>query len=155
MRVLAVDYGTKRIGLALSDELGIVAQPLPFVPAENRKRAVLDIVRICNERMVDAIVVGLPLRTDGQEGTASKAARSLGRRIEAAAGLPLEFFDERLTTRVATRVLLEADVSRRKRRQAVDSLAAAVLLQDYLERRQAASAHMSAPPAHPDEANAD
>ena len=135
MRFLAVDYGTVRIGLAVSDALGVIAQSLPFVSATDAEKAAEEIAGICAERQVDGIVVGLPLRTDGKEGDAAQGARRLGARIAAATALPVEFFDERLTTKLATRVLQEGKASRRRRKAAVDSLAAVILLQGYLEKK--------------------
>ncbi len=139
MRILAVDYGTVRIGLALSDPMRVVAQPLPYVKAGSPKAAAAEIARICQERGVAEIVVGLPLRTDGAEGVSSAQARNFGERLATVTGLPVEYLDERFTSRTAERLLLEGDVSRKKRRELRDGVAALVLLQDLLYRRSLAA----------------
>jgi putative Holliday junction resolvase len=149
VRVLGVDYGSVRIGLALSDSLGMIARALPCVQAANRKQAVARIAAICRENAVTEVVVGLPLHANGSEGEASKGARALGGEIAAATGLPLEYLDERLTTKLADRVLLEADLSRKKRKALVDSLAATVLLQNYLDAKAEAEGGSNASPHFP------
>lgn len=135
-RLLGLDFGTVRVGAAISDVLGTIAQPLPFFPAGNRKACVAAIAQLCRERGVTRIVLGLPRHLDGREGDSSAHARQFGTAVGAATGLPVDFLDERLTTVAAERLLIAADLSREKRRQKVDSLAAAMLLQDYLDRQE-------------------
>lgn len=129
MRILGIDHGSKRIGLALSDELGITAQALPFVRAEQLDR----IVEIVRERAVTQIVIGLPRNMDGSYGPAAEAVRAFIAKLEPLVNVPIRTWDERLTTAQAQRVLIEGDVSRSKRKEKVDSMAAQLLLQSYLD----------------------
>ncbi len=129
MRILGIDYGTKRIGLALSDELGFTAQPLPFVEADNLRH----IAEIVRERAVTKIVVGLPRNMDGSYGPSAEAARELVGKLRPLVAVPIETWDERLTTSQAQRVLTEGNVSRAKRKEKVDSMAAQLMLQSYLD----------------------
>jgi len=137
-RLLGLDFGTVRIGAAISDALGLTAQPLPFFPAHGRKACLEAIATFCRERGVERIVLGLPRHLDGNEGASSKLVRKFGADLGARVGLPIEYLDERLTTVAAERLLIEADVSRQKRREVIDSMAAAMLLQNYLDRQEAA-----------------
>ncbi len=130
-RVLAVDPGTVRIGLALSDPLRIVAQPLDVVPAGS---AGLDaIARIVVDEGVTEIVVGLPINLNGTEGAAAAAARELAAELETRTGLPVHLVDERFTTRTAEQAMLEGGARRRTRRDRRDQVAAALILRHYLE----------------------
>jgi len=133
MRVLGIDPGARRIGLALSDPEGRFALPLEAVQArgveQTVQRLAAEAVRLSAERLV----VGLPLRMDGSEGESARLARKLGERLHAATGLPVVLWDERLTTRAAERALAEAGARGARRKQAVDSVAAALLLQSYLD----------------------
>lgn len=131
-RVLALDYGTRRIGVALSDPLGIVARPFAVVAAG--ENAPGDIARIARENDVERIVVGLPVGLSGHEGPSAELARRLAAEVEEATGLPVDMIDERFTTRTAEEALVEGGVRRRERRTKVDKVAAAVILQQYLER---------------------
>jgi len=126
MRVLALDHGTVRIGCALSDPSGTLATPLPVIePPE--ARAVAELV---DEHAVECVVVGLPLHLSGEEGSQAGLARSFCRELEAMLSVPVETYDERLTSRMA-------DASRRAGAGAArDSIAAAHLLESYLESRQ-------------------
>ena len=129
MRILGIDHGTKRIGLALSDELGITAQPLPFVDSDKPQR----IGEIVRDRQVTKIVVGMPRNMDGSYGPAATAAREFIETLKPIVAVPIETWDERLTTSQAQRVLVEGNVSRAKRKEKVDSMAAQLLLQSYLD----------------------
>lgn len=129
MRILGIDHGSKRIGLAVSDELGITAQALAFVPAEQLDR----LVEIVRERAVTQIVIGLPRNMDGTYGPAAEAVRVFIAKLEPLVNVPIRTWDERLTTAQAHRVLIEGDVSRSKRKDKVDSMAAQLLLQSYLD----------------------
>ena len=132
MRILGVDYGTVRIGVAVSDELGVAANALAPVSGKDSTKAIEAIHRICKEKNVQEIVVGLPLRTDGAESESTKGARRLAEKLREKTGLTVTLFDERMTTQAAERILIDADVSRKKRKEKIDSLSAAVFLQDYL-----------------------
>ncbi len=131
-RVLALDYGTRRIGVALSDPLRLVASPLCVLDAEGAVQAITTLV---SEHDPDLIVVGLPVSLSGSEGPAAVAARKLGEEVAAATGLSVEMVDERFTTSNAERALIEGKVKRRDRRKKVDKVAAALILQHYLDRR--------------------
>jgi len=135
-RVLAVDYGEKRIGLAVSDELGITASPLMTLTRRSDEEAIQQIAQLVSKLKVTQIVVGLPRRTDAQEGEMERKARAFAERLQQAVQVPVTLFDERFTTRIAEQVLLEADLSRRKRKQVRDRLAAVILLQSFLEAQR-------------------
>lgn len=131
-RVLAVDPGTVRVGLAVSDPLRITAQPLEVVPAAD---AIARITAICGELDVEEVIVGLPITEHGEEGESARMARALVRELEEATGLPVTAVDERYTSRMAESALIEAGVRRRRRRASLDKMAAAMLLRGYLDAR--------------------
>lgn len=131
-RVLGIDYGTKRVGVAVSDALGITVSPVAVV---GRPDAVEAVVNLVKELDVGKIVIGLPTALGGHEGTSAEAARALGEDLRAATGLPVVYHDERFTSRMAESSLLEKGMKRRDRRQKVDEVAAAIILQDYLDNR--------------------
>lgn len=135
MRTLGLDVGARRIGVALSDELGITAQPHSVIPAGPGAGDPAErIARIVDEQGVTAIVVGLPLAMGGGDrGTSSRRARALGERLERITGVEVVYVDERFTTAQAQRVLIEADVKRKARKEVVDKVAAALILQGYLD----------------------
>ena len=134
MRTLALDYGEKRIGVAISDEAGLIAQPLETSARQPaRSRSHLDRIReLVSEFGVVQIVVGLPLHMSGREGEAARAARSFGAEVKEATGMALEFFDERWTTRQATRTLDEVGIPRARQKGRLDPIAAALLLDAWL-----------------------
>ncbi len=136
MRILGVDYGLARIGLALSDETEFLAQGLTVLKRSSDTAACTDVVRIAREHDAGLIVVGLPKLLSGEVGERAKQCRRFGQLLETESGLPVELFDERLTTVQAERMLIGADVSRKKRRQVVDAVAATLLLQTYLDARR-------------------
>jgi len=138
-RILALDYGTKRIGVALSDELGWTAQPLETFERRTLDRDVAHIAALVGSHDVHRVVLGLPLQLDGREGPAINAMREFAARLEAGLSVPLVLWDERLTTKAAEDLLIAADVSRKKRKGAVDRVAAALLLQSYLAAQAPAS----------------
>jgi putative Holliday junction resolvase len=137
-RILALDYGTKRIGVALSDELGWTAQPLETFERRTLDRDVAHIVSLVNTHEVGEVVLGFPLQLDGREGPAILAMRDFASRLEQGLPVPLVLWDERLTTKAAEDLLIAADVSRKKRKGTVDRIAAAILLQSYLASRESA-----------------
>ena len=132
IRVLALDLGEARVGVALSDPLGMTAQPLEVV---ERHRLLKRLPELIAEYEVQRIVVGLPLRLDGSKGQAAQSVKATAKEIEAAVKLPVELWDERLTTAQAQRMLIGADVSRKGRKSAVDKIAAALILQSYLDAK--------------------
>lgn len=129
-RSLGVDYGTKRVGLALSDPLGLTARPLAVVP---RSKIVEEVVSLVKEQEVGTIVVGLPTGLGGDEGISASEARKLADELAAATGVDVVLRDERYTSRMAESALLESGMKRRQRRESVDKVAAAIILQDYLD----------------------
>ncbi len=135
MRTLAVDPGTRRVGLALSDPTGTIASPLGAVPAEPAESLPERLAQAARDHQAERIVVGLPRELDGKRGPAAVAAERLATELRTASGLPVEMLDERLTSAAAERTLIDAGMRRGKRKQTVDSVAAALLLQTYLQRR--------------------
>lgn len=129
-RILGVDFGTKRIGLAISDDLGITARPLAVVARSEITDA---IQRILGEYDIDRVVVGLPTGLSGKEGISAESARELGSEVEGLFGLTVEYVDERFTSRIAESALLESGMKRRDRKEHVDKVAAAIILQTYLD----------------------
>jgi len=129
-RSLGIDYGTKRVGLALSDPLGLTARPLAVVP---RSKIVEEVVTLVKEQEVGTIVVGLPTGLGGDEGISASEARKLADELATATGVDVVLRDERYTSRMAESALLESGMKRRQRRESVDKVAAAIILQDYLD----------------------
>jgi putative Holliday junction resolvase len=134
-RVLALDLGKKRIGLAVSDELGLTAQGLETLERTNIRQDLARISQLVSDRGVSLILIGNPLHMSGQEGRQAEYARDFGERLRIACGVPVEFWDERLTTVAAQRVLRESGISIEKRAKAVDRLAAVILLSSYLDSK--------------------
>jgi putative Holliday junction resolvase len=133
--VLAFDYGSTRIGVAVSDALRLTAGPREVIPAADASSHVR---RLVDELQPTVIVVGLPVGLSGAEGPAALAARRFGDSISTETGLPVVFVDERFTTKTAEAAMLEGGAKRRNRRQNVDKVAAAVILQQFLERSRLA-----------------
>ena len=136
MRVLGVDPGSKRVGLAVSDPTATIAQPLATIAAEPRETLAERVAGVAREHEVTRIVVGLPRRLDGTLGPEAKAARALAEEIRRASKLAVELVDERLTTAAAEKSLLERGMHREKRRANIDRVAAAILLQSHLDRKR-------------------
>ncbi len=136
MRILGLDMGHKRIGMALSDELFITAGPFGRLKRTNLEDDLSALGRIIREQEVGEIVVGLPLHMHGERGEGAKAAEVFAERLRGLFGLPVHLWDERLSTVAVERVLIEADVSRKKRKKVIDSMAAAYFLQGFLDSRQ-------------------
>ena len=136
MRVLAVDPGTKRVGVAVSDPTGTIAQALTTVPAEPRESLVARLSQIAAGQEATRIIVGLPRRLDGSYGPEAKSARELADELRKASSLPVELVDERMTTVAAERSLVAGGMRRAKRRLTVDRVAATLLLQSHLDRKR-------------------
>ena len=132
-RALGVDYGTKRVGLAISDALGLTARPLAVVP---RSSVVEEVVNLVKAQDVGTIVVGLPTGLSGDEGTSASEARNLADELGLATGVEVVLRDERYTSRMAETALVESGMKRRKRRETVDKVAAAIILQDFLDNNR-------------------
>jgi putative Holliday junction resolvase len=139
-RWLGIDYGDRRIGLALGDPTGMLASPLEVVPAEPPKQALARIAAVCRDRNVVGIVVGLPMRLDGTDTPATQKARAFAEALKSQVTVEVALWDERFTTVTAENALIEGGMRREKRKQVVDMVAAQILLQHYLD------AH-AAPPA--------
>lgn len=133
MRVLALDHGTKRIGVAVSDELKMIAQPLEFIPAEPFEAVVSRLQAILAEKPSELILVGMPRNMDGTYGPAAEKVREFVARLRETIPTPLRTWDERLTSAQANRVMIEGNVRRDDRKQKVDAMAAAILLQSFLD----------------------
>jgi putative Holliday junction resolvase len=134
-RILGLDYGTRRIGVAVSDPLGLTAQPLPAMDREGDRRDVAEIGRLASEMGATSVVLGLPLLMNGDEGPAAARAREFGARIETELCLPVTMWDERMTTVQSERHLIDSGVRRERRKKLRDSLSAMFLLQSFLDLR--------------------
>ena len=133
MRILAIDHGVKRIGIALSDELKLIAQPLEFIPAEPFAAFVARLTELVQEKEVELILVGMPRNMNGGYGPAALKVEEFVAALKSAVPVPIKTWDERLTSAQANRILIEGNVRRDKRKQKVDKMAAAILLQSYLD----------------------
>ncbi len=133
MRILALDHGTRRIGIALSDELKMIAQPLEFVPAEPFADFLTRLKELLRDKEVELILVGMPRNMDGSYGPAALKVQDFVAALRNAVTVPIQTWDERLTSVQANRFLIEGNVRRDKRKQKVDKMAAAILLQSYLD----------------------
>ncbi len=134
-RILAIDYGSRRMGLAVSDALGITAQGLETLQRKNRRSDFARLERVIRENQVQEIVLGYPLRMSGQEGTQSQKVAEFAEELRHKFELPVHLWDERLTSAEANRLLREADLSIQKRAQAVDRMAATLILQSFMQAR--------------------
>lgn len=137
---MGLDVGTKTVGVAVADELGFTAQPITVVRRSNLKADLAELIRLAADRAVDRFVLGLPLNMDGSEGPRALATRKFGDALAKASNLLIIYQDERLTTVAAERSLLEADVSRQKRREVIDQVAASLILQGWLDAQPRSSA---------------
>lgn len=137
MRILAVDYGLARVGLALSDPTGFLAQGLCVLRRKSDNLAAAEIAALVTEHGVQEIVVGLPRHMNGQSGDRAAQCKAFAELLRERTGLPVHLFDERLTTVAAERLLIGAQMRREKRKQVIDEVAATLLLQTYLDYRRA------------------
>ena len=134
MRVLAVDYGDSRIGLAVSDMLGIIASPVGTVKSVGMRGDVDMLAAKAKELNAEVIVLGLPLNMDGSEGERAEKTRKLGSVLNKVSGIEVSYMDERLTTVSAERTLDEAGMRWDKRKNVVDTISAQIILQTYLDK---------------------
>lgn len=132
-RILALDPGTKRIGVALSDEMGWIAQPLETFERRSIAVDLKHIQQLVHDHEVGRVIIGMPYRLDGSVGPAAEQVEQFRAVLEGVLTVPVIPWDERLTSKSAEAMLIEANVSRKKRKGAVDRVAAAILLQSYLE----------------------
>ena len=136
IRILALDVGEKRIGLAVSDPLGITAQGLEVLTRKDRAADLNRLLEVARQWGVQRVVVGLPRHMNGRLGSSAPQILELVEILQKTLGVEVVTWEERLTTAEAERVLIQADVSRRRRRQVVDQLAAVLILQNYLDYHQ-------------------
>lgn len=134
-RILAIDYGSRRMGLAVSDALGITAQGIETLQRRNKRSDFARLQRVVREYQVQEIVLGNPLRMSGEEGTQAKKVAEFAEQLRQKFNLPVHLWDERLTSAEANRLLREADISLERRTQAVDRMAATLILQSFLQAR--------------------
>ena len=132
-RILALDHGTRRIGVAVSDELKIIAQPLEYIPAEPFTDFVKRLKEILRDKDVELILIGMPRNMDGSYGPATQKVQEFIAALKSEITVPIKPLDERLTTVQAQRSLLQANVRRNQRKEKVDKTAAAILLQSHLD----------------------
>jgi len=136
-RCLGLDVGDRRIGVAVSDPLGWTASPLPTVERVSWKKDLARVRSLLEEHRVELVVVGLPIRMDGTSGERAERTLEFVRRLQATTRVPVVTWDERLSTREAERRMVEADVRRERRREVIDGIAASLILQGYLDCRNA------------------
>jgi len=135
MRAAGIDFGKVRVGVAVSDELGMLAHPRPFLDGKNTRGLLAELKRLRDAEGLELFVVGLPRLLDGSEGPAARRVRKFAQLLRQVVGVPVEFVDERLTTRQAHSRLQESGLDGRRARQKVDSASAAILLQSWLDGR--------------------
>lgn len=136
MRIMGIDYGDARTGVAISDLLCSLVGTTAVVPSRNREKAVADILRMVQENGVGEIVVGLPKNMDGTEGTRAQLCREFAQILKEATGLPVTMWDERRTTVEAHNILSQHNYHGKKRKQTVDAVAASLILEGYLAFRK-------------------
>ena len=135
-RIMALDIGDRRTGVALSDESCTISSPLTVLPMDNRRAFLNELARLVEENGVAEIVVGLPLNQWGDEGADAEKMKKVIAVLRERLSVPVIEWDERFTTVQAERSLLEADLSRKRRKEVIDKIAAAILLQSFLDRRK-------------------
>jgi putative Holliday junction resolvase len=135
VRILALDHGTKRIGVAVSDEMQIIAQPLEYILAEPFVDFLTRLKEILRDKEVELILIGMPRNMDGSYGPAAFKVREFIAALNGAVTIPIQTWDERLTSAQANRFLIQSNVRRDQRKEKVDKTAAAILLQSYLDSR--------------------
>ena len=133
MRILALDHGTKRIGVAVSDETKTIAQPLEYISAEPFADFLERLKKLLAEKEADLVLIGLPRNMDGSYGPAAQKVEAFVAVLKSAIAVPIKMWDERLTSTMANRVMIQGNVRRDKRKEKVDAMAAAILLQSYLD----------------------
>ena len=138
-RIIGLDVGTKGIGVAISDELGLCAYPTTTISRQGVGKDVQKIQRLIESQEIGEVVVGLPLELEGHEARPARLARQIGAALADATGLPVHYVDERFTSVEAERQLISANVSRQRRKAVIDQQAAVIILQTYLDHGQAIS----------------
>jgi putative Holliday junction resolvase len=138
-RILALDFGSRTIGLAISDELGVTAQGLPTYRRSNKRNDLDHLRRMIKQYGIGELVMGLPLRMSGAEGIQSEKVHAFAEELRRKFKLPVHLYDERLTSVEANRLLRETEMSIRRRAEVVDQLAAVLILQSFLEFRKSSA----------------
>jgi len=133
MRILALDHGSKRMGVAVSDATKTIATPLEFIPAEPFADFLTRLKHLLMEKEIDLVLIGLPRNMDGSYGPAAQKVETFAAVLKSAITIPIRMWDERLTSSQANKILIQANVRRDKRKEKVDKMAAAILLQSYLD----------------------
>lgn len=139
MRILGLDYGSRRIGVAVSDELGMTAQGVSTIVRKNRSADIEAVAALAAHLGIEQVVIGYPVQLDGREGIQCEKVNRFCRRLEARMGLPVIRQDETLSTKEAEELLRQTGMRPGKRRDAVDRVAAAIILQGYLDTRVSGS----------------
>ncbi|MEQ8766100.1 MAG: Holliday junction resolvase RuvX [Planctomycetota bacterium] len=134
-RILSIDYGKRRIGLAASDPLGITAQPVGLLQVRSDDEALREIAKVIEEREVDEIVIGMPTNMDGTIGPIAETVQAFTERLREQSGLPVHTYDERLTSALAHRLLKAKGVKPSQRKGKLDVMSAQIILQDFLDSR--------------------
>ena len=135
-KIMGIDYGDARTGVAISDLLCSIVGSTYVVPSRNTEKAIADIVKLARDNLVGEIVVGLPKNMDGTEGERTQVIRAFAELLGAETDIPIDFYDERMTTMVAYRFLGETGTYGKKRKDAVDTLSAQIILQNYIDRER-------------------
>jgi len=135
-RLMALDYGKKRIGVAVSDPLGNFAVGLDTIALSSRQNAITELREVCMQYNVEKIILGLPKHMDGREGTEAEAVRAFGDLLSEALNLPVDYLDERLTSVLAQQTLREQGIQGSRNKGLIDQAAACRILQDYLDRKK-------------------
>lgn len=141
MRIMGLDVGDKTIGVAVSDGLGLTAQGVDVIRRSNAERDFARLSEMVEGFEIELIVVGLPINMDGSIGPRAEKCQHFAQETEKRIGIPVTLWDERLTTMAAEKTLLSADVSRRRRKQVIDKLAATLILQAYLDAQRRKEPH--------------
>ncbi len=133
MRIMGLDYGEKRIGVAISDELGMTAQGITVIKRTHLEKDIERIKELIFEYCVKEVIIGIPKKMDGSMGTMADKVDNFAKKIKKELSIPINMKDERLTSKAVERTLIEGDVSRKKRKEVIDKMAAVYLLQGYLD----------------------
>lgn len=139
MRILGIDYGDRKIGLAVSDSLGITAQPLMSYSRKTKKEDAQYFKRVAEEYEIQKVIVGLPLKMDGSSGTRAEKTRKFARWLEQVLNRPVHLWDERLTTKQAIKILSEQKLAPKAKKKVEDQISAMIILSTYLESKRAGS----------------
>jgi putative Holliday junction resolvase len=137
MRTMGLDVGTRTVGIAMADELGLTAQALITLQRKNLKTDIGEIAKLIEKNNVTVVVIGLPLNMNGSEGPRAEASRNFGAALRKESDVLISYWDERLTTAEAERVLIAGNVSRERRKKVIDQLAACIILQSWLDAHRA------------------